>query len=175
MDEKSAHFSRGGPADQGAAGAATPAVARLPVPYRLLDHTADLGFALEAASLEALFAGAALAIHDISADAGAARPLRERRLDVEGADLEDLLVRFLEEAHFALEGEGLLFAEVAVERVEPPAGEGAPARARGAGRGERFDRARHEIRRPLKAVTYHGIEVAPVPGGGWRAAVILDL
>jgi SHS2 domain-containing protein len=140
--------------------------------YSLIEHEADLGFEVAAPDLERLFARAALALHDIVADTSAARPEAERRLDVEGADLEDLLVRFLEEAHYAFEGEGMIFARVDVERVA-----GSPGgvwTARGAGRGERFDRERHELRRPVKAVTYHALRVEK-RGDEWRAGVILDL
>lgn len=165
MAQKSAHSNGDTSGDQGPG-------------YRLIDHTADLGFTVEGATLEDVFARAAMALHDIIADIGsagsgasAARDEVERRLDAEGADLEDLLVRFLEEAHYAFEGERTLFRHVDVERVEV----GPPARVRGRAMGERFDPARHELRRPVKAITYHGIEVAPAGAGGWRASVILDL
>lgn len=162
MDQKSAHSNGSGGADQAGA-------------YRLIDHTADLGFTVEAPDLPALFARAGLALHDIMADSRAAAPIVERRLDVEGADLEDLLVRFLEEAHYAFEGERILFREVEVSRVDPPEeGGGRPGRVEGVGRGEPFDPARHELRRPVKAVTYHAIEVSRA-GASYRASVILDL
>jgi SHS2 domain-containing protein len=114
-------------------------------------------------------------LHDITADSAAARPLLERRLEATGTDTEDLLVRFLEEAHYAFEGEGLLFHTVDVERLEPPdAATGRPGHVRATARGEPFDRVRHELRRPVKAITYHGVEVVPT-AAGYRATVILDL
>jgi SHS2 domain-containing protein len=156
MDEKSAHSTGEGPSDQ----------------YRLIEHTADLGFEVEAPDLEALFARAALALHDIMADTQAARPAEERRIEAEGGDLEELFLRFLEEAHYAFEGERFIFASVAVEPVLVPASD--PGRARAVARGERFDPARHELRRPVKAVTWHDLAVARTPAG-FRARVIVDL
>jgi len=41
-------------------------------------------------------------------------------------------------------------------------------------RGERFDAARHPLKVQVKAVTYHGLEVAR-DEGGWRARVIFDI
>lgn len=143
---------------------------RAPVAYDLIEHTADIGFEVEAEGPGALFARAALAFHDIIADTAGARPLVERPIAVEGHDLADALVRTLEEALFAFEVERTLFGEAALEVDATPEG----VRVRGAARGERFDPSRHELRRPVKAVTYHEIFVGPV-GGKWRARVILDL
>ncbi len=151
-------------------------IERAPVPYDLVEHAADIGFEVVAPSLEALFARAALALHDVIADTARARPELERALAVEGYDLGDALVRWLEEALFAFEVERLLFAEVAVERAEWDPAAGGRAAVRGAARGERFDPLRHELRRPIKAVTYHDLFVGPAGAGpGVRARVILDL
>jgi SHS2 domain-containing protein len=163
LGEKSAHSNHEAPKDQGR---------RQAPAYELIDHTADIGFRVEAATLEDLFARAALALHDIMADSSAARPAVERVLSIEGAagaetDLEDLFVRFVEEALWAFEGDRFIFAEVTVERV-------AGGRVTGRARGEPFDRARHELRRPVKAVTYHDVAVTRTPAG-WTAQVILDL
>jgi SHS2 domain-containing protein len=143
---------------------------RAPVAYRLLDHTADIGFAVEAPELPALFGRAALALHDVIADTAAARPAVEREVEAEGSDLADALVRFLEEALFLFEGERFLLAEVGPVEI----GAAAPVRVRARVRGERFDPSRHELRRPIKAITYHDVEVAR-KNGGWSASVIVDL
>jgi SHS2 domain-containing protein len=147
------------------------------VPLVLLEHTADLGFTLEAPDLGRLFARGALAVHELTADAGSARPLLERTIAAEGPDLPSLFLGFLEEAHWLFEGEGLLLAEVDPARIERPGPEappGAPLRARAAARGEPFDRARHALRRPLKAITWHGLSVEESPAGA-RCRVVVDL
>jgi SHS2 domain-containing protein len=155
---------------------------RAPAPYDLLEHTADLAFRVEAPDLARLFARAALALHDVIADTAAARPLAERRIEVYGSNLEDVFVRFLEEAHFLFEAERLLLAEVEVSKVDitrpPPAGSARRERASRAwatARGERFDPARHELRRPVKAVTYHDLAIEQLPTGGFAARVVVDL
>jgi SHS2 domain-containing protein len=137
----------------------------------LIEHTADIGFELDAPDAASLFARAALALHDIVADPRAARPAVERPIDVSGHDREDALVRALEEALFIFEVEGTILCEADLEVREDPAS----VHVRGVVRGERFDPARHELRRPVKAVTYHDILCAPDERGTWRARVILDL
>src|SRR5207302_3039779 len=69
---------------------------RAPPPYEIVEHTADIGFRVEGRDLAQLFARAALALHDVIADTDAARPAVERPIGVEGRDVEDALVRFLE-------------------------------------------------------------------------------
>ena len=42
-------------------------------------------------------------------------------------------------------------------------------------RGEPIDGTRHELAADVKAVTLHGLKVAPARGGGWEAEVTLDV
>lgn len=141
---------------------------RAPVPYELIDHTADIGFRVRGRDLGQLFARAALALHDIIADTAAARPVVERQIRVISKSLDEALIRFLEEAHYLFEVEKILLAEVHAEVVDVN-GAGATVR------GEPFDPRRHELRRPVKAVTYHDLAIEPAPDSGFEARVILDL
>ena len=53
-----------------------------------LDHTADVGFAVEAATLEELYARAAVALTDAVTDAATVRPRVRRRVRVTADDHE---------------------------------------------------------------------------------------
>jgi len=138
--------------------------------YRVLEHTADTGLVVEAASREELFAEALAGFTDtitVLAQVGAGE---ERSLAVEGASLEDLLVDWLGELLYRFETEGLLFrrAQVAIEG-EPP-----DLRLRARAWGEAYDPARHPLKVLVKAVTYHALEVR-LTDGVWRARVLLDI
>lgn len=140
--------------------------------YRVLEHTADTGVEVRATGPEELFAEAAVALADTITEAERLVPRVERRLEVQGDDLPDLMVEWLSEVLYRYEVEGLLFSEVReVElRREDAAGWALTALALG----EPHDPARHPLKTLVKAVTYHALEVGP-EGDGWTARVIFDL
>jgi protein archease len=140
------------------------------MPWTVLDHTADVGIEVHAATLDALFADAASALCDVITDVERieARVEAACELTAEAPDL--LLVTWLEELLFRFDSEGVLY----------PCGEVRVAGAEGAWtlaarlRGEAYDPRRHPLKVQVKAVTYHGLEVAR-DEQGWRARVIFDL
>lgn len=136
------------------------------VAYRLLDHTADLGFECEGASLEALFENSAVALADIMARVEPLSSDETLEVRVKAHDDAARLRAFLDEVLFHFETKGFLpkAATVALD------GEVAKATLRG----QRVDLATHPIERVVKAVTYHGLEVEE-RDDGWWARVILDL
>ena len=137
--------------------------------YEFFEHTADVGAVVRGATLARLFENAARALFDLIGDRRTVRPRRRVRLAVEGAGLEDLLVRWLSELLYRHEVEGLIFSAFEVERVDR-----ARLRARGAAWGEPIDRRRHRLRREVKAVTYHQLKI--VRGrSAWRARIVFDI
>jgi SHS2 domain-containing protein len=162
--------------------------------HRLLPHTADTGFEARGPDLAAAFEEAGYALAAMTADiapealvelaAEALPPLDDVRL--EGRDLPALAFAWLDELVGRIDLDGAL-AAVEVEAVEERAGapasggtqdEAEPAvtwtlRARLATLP--FDGARVRRRADVKAATYHGLEVAPDPDGGWRLTAYLDV
>lgn len=137
------------------------------VAYRLLDHTADLGFECEAATREALFATAAVALADIIARVEPLSASEAVAVRVSAHDDVGRLRAFLDEVLFHFETKGFLTKEARV-RFE---GEAVLATLRG----QRVDLATYPIERVVKAVTYHELEVDERDDGSWWARVILDL
>lgn len=139
---------------------------------RILDHTADVGFEVaEAPSLESLFDEARQALLMTVFE----RPPEEG----EGAelvrllapDLETLLVRWINELAFFIQGDG--FVPTCVEMQIEEAGEGSfllNARLTGAP----LDLEGYGWQGEIKSATYHGLEVIR-ERSGWRAQVILDV
>jgi len=122
------------------------------MPYRLLDHTADLAIEVEAEDIEGLFVEAARAMfNEIVGDLGNVRPAEERKFELREDTLEDLLVSWLSELLFLFDVEKMLFSEFEVEIED--------GTLRGRARGEKYDRERHELRTGIKSVTYHMLEI----------------
>jgi SHS2 domain-containing protein len=138
--------------------------------WAVVEHTADVGIEVRAATLEALFADAAAGFCDVITEAARVGADEERAFEVEEASLDLLLVTWLEELLFRFDTTGVLYphGEASVEGT----GESWSLRARM--RGERFDAARHPLKVQVKAITYHGLEVA-CDDQGWQARVIFDI
>lgn len=143
------------------------------MPYRPLDHTADIGVELEAPSREALFEEALQAFTDAVTVLETVEPAAGRRIELAAETPEDLLVLFLEELLYLFEVDGLLFRRAHVEITEiTEAGEGLSLAA--VLEGEPYEPAKHPIKVLVKGVTYHRLAAEP-RGGGWYGRVIFDI
>ena len=136
---------------------------------RPLDHTADVGFALEARSLEDLFQAALKGLLQVvflyPPEGGSWR----RRLSLEAEDLETLLVRFLNELIYLIQTKGFVpgGARVRIEKKD----EG--YRLTATLWGEPFQES-FGFQGEVKSATFHGLRVSQ-ENGRWRAQVILDV
>jgi len=139
------------------------------MPYRLLDHPADVIVAVDSDTLEGLLADAGRALFAVMLDVDAVEPLTRKEFSVEGADEEDLLYSFLEELLVFKDAESLAFSRFEVGVRE--GGEG--LRADVAAYGERI-RPEHNPRSDVKAISWHGFKVWK-DGDGWHARVLLDV
>ncbi|MFZ1268117.1 MAG: bifunctional riboflavin kinase/FAD synthetase [Anaerolineae bacterium] len=136
--------------------------------YEELEHTADWAVRIFGRDLPTLFAHAGETLFRLIQTPFAAPPQVTRQVQVEGADLEMLLVRWLQELLYLMETEGELYTQFSIEALTPPAG-AEPARltATVAGIRGRSDRS------PIKAVTYHDLSVSQTDDG-WQATVLFD-
>lgn len=123
--------------------------------FRFLDHTADAKFQAYGRTLEEAFANAALATVSLMWDPAEVEKKLDHRVDIQGRDLEQLLVRFLGEVIYLIETRSFLVAGVDDLSIEKAA-EG--FRLRGVFRGD--DRpARYSVFGEVKAVTYNEIRI----------------
>jgi len=137
-----------------------------PGSYELIDHTADVGIRVTAASPDALFETAALALTELMTDTATVEPRLERSMELKEESLDLLLVCWLQEILYLMDTEGLVFSVFEV-RIEGTA-------LQATLRGEPFNPEVHPRKSDVKAVTYHHLEVA-THGDGWEARVILDI
>jgi SHS2 domain-containing protein len=155
-------------------------------PYRYLEHTADAGIEATGATLAEAFAAAADGLAGWLCDARTVAERDTREFAVSAADMESLLVDWLNEVNFAFEVEHFAFRRFEVkEFVElelanggGPAGQADTSRAgaslRAVGYGEPLDPARHHPGEQVKSVTYHGVRIGKT-ADGWLVRVFLDI
>lgn len=136
-------------------------------PYRILDHTADVGLEAEGATLAEAFANVATGMYSIMVRLDRVSERVQRPLEVEAEDAEGLLTAWLLELLFITEVEGLVFRRFDIQ-------EASPRRLVAVAHGEPLDTERHPKGTVVKAVTRHNLEVGPVKGG-YRVRVLLDI
>ena len=136
-------------------------------PYRILDHTADVGLEAEGATLAEAFANAATGMYSIMVHLDRVSERVQRRVEVEAENAEGLLTAWLLELLFITEVDGLVFRRFDVQ-------EASPRHLAAIAHGEPLDPERHPKGAVVKAVTRHRLEVGPTDGG-YRVRVILDI
>jgi SHS2 domain-containing protein len=138
----------------------------LPGTYSFFDHAADVGIRVSAPSLESLFNTAGRALMEWIGPVPPGVPVRMEEVAIEGADYEDLLVRWMQELLFLFHQRHAYFVDAAIEM--------GPHSLRAVPTGATWDETSGADFQEVKAVTYHKLQVADV-GGEWHATVILDI
>jgi len=135
--------------------------------FRILEHTADIGFEAFGSTLPEVFENAARAMAHLIADPATVRPVEEVRIEVQGTDPPDLLVNWLSEILYRHDAERCLFHDFRVESLGDHA-------ASGIAWGEKINPARHRTNLMVKAITYHQLSLQQT-ASGWRAQVYVDI
>lgn len=148
------HAAHAGPgsADVGASRYRKNAVGNYKFEY--LDHTADVQLHAWGATLNEAFEQAALAMFNYMTPLEAMQPLQARKYRAEGHDLESLLYAFLDELLFVFHIERLVCVDLTITRMDLEA-----FVIEAEGKGETFDRARHETGTEVKAITYSAMNI----------------
>lgn len=136
-------------------------------PFEILEHAADVGFRAQGRTLRELFANAALAVESIAMDIASAEPRTEYPLSAGGEDRESLLINWLNEIVYYIDGPRVVMCRFDISELTPTA-------VRAKGWGEPRDPQRHPVRIVVKAVTYHQLSVEE-RDEGWVAQVFLDI
>jgi SHS2 domain-containing protein len=136
-------------------------------PFRVLEHPADIGFEAFGATREEVFANAGRALIHLLVDLDTIVPREEVTLEARGPDAGSLLVNWLSEILYRWDAEGWLFRDFRVRKLDDTS-------LAAVGQGERFDRACHQAKLLVKAITYHQLLLERT-AGGWRAQVYVDI
>lgn len=139
------------------------------VPYRFLDHTADVGLVVQGRDADDLFGNAVAGLSDLLFDRAAVRERSSREIAVDspGAPPDELLRELLTEVLFLFHARGFACA-----RAELSVSEGS---VRGRLFGEPFDRDRHGGRLEVKGATFHALSLRKAAGPILEATVIFDV
>jgi len=141
------------------------------LPFRVLEHTADVGFEAFGWTKEEVFANSGRALFSLMVDLDSIWPRDDLRIEasVSGsdADASGLLVNWLSEILYLYDAEGWLLRDFEIRSLN---GRSISAVAHG----EQFDGARHQIKLLVKAITYHRLALEE-KDSGWRAQVYVDI
>ena len=140
----------------------------------MLDHTADVGFEIEAPTLEALFEEGRRALLMTIFERPPERGESENSVRLWAPDLETLLVRWINELVFFIQASGFvpIRADIRVRGADEGDTEGFSLEALLLG--APLDLEVYGWQGEIKSATFHGLDVTQ-GGEGWRARVILDV
>lgn len=135
--------------------------------FEILEHTADIGFQTWGNSPSELFANSGLALQSIAVDISAVQEKFVYPIAAGGDDYESLLVNWLNELLYYLDGERVVIGRFQIDHISPE-------RISGKGWGEPRDAERHPPKLVVKGVTYHQLSIKEEEGR-WSAQVFLDI
>lgn len=135
--------------------------------YEILNHTADFGVRIYGKTLNELFKSGFTAIRDAMVEINRkGEKINEIIFKEEAETLEDLLVSFLSEVIFQTIVYGRVFTDCEIEVK----GNSINAKLLY----EDFDHSRHRLKKEIKSVTYHNLQIKQTPQG-YEATVICDV
>ena len=138
-----------------------------PASFEILDHTADVKVRVWGGTLPELFEHAAIAMFSVIGELARVSVEKELIITIEGLDLVDLLVRWLNELLHRFDLDHTVFCEFSIDELEE-------TRLRGRARGEPIDFDRHQLETEIKAVTYHEAKVLK-QHDRWVAEILFDV
>ncbi len=130
--------------------------------FREVEHTADLALEVWAPDLEGLFTQAAAGMYRLMGIQLEDEPAILREVEVDGVDLESLLISFLSELLYRGETQ-----QVACERIQVRC-DGTSLRAQCA------EKRIHAQSRLIKAATYHDLAISQVEDQ-WNVRIVFDV
>jgi len=136
--------------------------------FKFIDiTTSDVAFEAYGKDLNELFANSALAMFEVMINTKQVEQKVERRVEVEGNDLQSLMFNWLNSLLVFVDSENLAFSEFKLKVDEKN------LKLEAICKGEEMNREKHETRTHVKACTYHKMEIKK--NKIWKAQVILDI
>jgi SHS2 domain-containing protein len=138
----------------------------MPEKFEIIDHTADIGLIIHGDSLKELFVNAAAGMFSLITDTDKIKPAVKREVELSAGDMESLLVDWLNELLYLLDIDHLVFGRFEISGL-------ADNSIKAVCYGEKIN-GKHEIKREVKAATYHMLNLTK-EGTGYKARVIFDI
>ena len=137
-------------------------------PFEILTHTADVAIGVWGIDMADLLRNAARGLYCVVlTEDSKVRPTITRRLSLESVDSDTLLVDWINELIYMIDAEQLLFSMFEFDEL-------GAGRLEALAHGEYLDLSRHQLRREVKAATYHMSHIE-VSEQGLNARIILDV
>lgn len=138
--------------------------------FEIIDHTADIGIVAYGKTKREVFINAAKGMFEIIA--GENRDLKENfydKIKLEAKSLEDLLIAWLNELLYISEVKLVILNKFKIKELSD-------GQIKAEVGGTKINHLSVRIKREVKAVTYHRLEIKKDEESGlWRAQVIFDI
>lgn len=135
--------------------------------FEILEHTADIGIRVHGDTVAALFAAAALSLQSVSLHASSIDSIELFEVSVTGEDREALLVNWLNEIIYLLDGKRVAIGRIHVKSLTD-------FEVIAAVWVEPLNLERHHVQLVVKAATYHQLKIFEHENG-WTAEIFLDI
>jgi len=136
-------------------------------PFEVIDHTADIGIIVYGADLKQVFTNAALGLFNLMADLDGLKEDIKREVEVKAAEVEVLLVEWLNELIYISDVEHVLFKRFDINELDN-------TRVRAICFGEKMKPGQHRLKREIKAATYHMLQLKK-DGSRYKVQIIFDV
>lgn len=120
--------------------------------FEIIDHTADIGIAAYGKDLKEAFSTAAYAMFNIIAELDTVEEHTCYPVEVSASDTKNLLVAWLNELLYFSDVEYMLFKKFEILHLDDTT-------LKAHVYGEKIDLTRHQMKTPVKAATYHMLEL----------------
>ena len=134
--------------------------------FKIIDHVSEIGVEATGHDLKEAFASAALGMFSIIVELESVEAREKIEVEVEAPNQEDLLVAWLNELIYRLEGQNMVFCKFDVAELTG-------IRLKALCWGEKADQARHRFKTGVKSATYHALKVEN--GRPAMVRVVLDI
>ena len=138
--------------------------------FEIIDHTADIGIVAYGKTKREVFINASKGMFEIIA--GEDRDLKENfyaKIKLEAKSLEDLLIAWLNELLYISEVKLVILNKFKIKELSD-------VQIKAEVGGTKINHLSIRIKREVKAVTYHGLEIKKDEESGlWSAQVIFDI
>ena len=135
--------------------------------YKIINHTADVGLVIYGSDMKQLFSNAAFSLLSLLVEPEIVLGKTERYVRVCAENYESLLIEWLNELIYLFDAEHILFNSFHINNLSKN-------QLVAICYGEPVSRFRHNIKREVKAATYHMLKIDRQISG-FRAQVIFDL
>ena len=135
--------------------------------YKIINHTADVGLVIYGSDMKQLFSNAAFSLVSLIVEPEIILAKTERCVTVYAENYESLLIEWLNELIYLFDAEHILFSKFQIKHLSND-------QLIAICYGEAVNRFRHDIKREVKAATYHMLKIERRKPG-YKAQVIFDL